>query len=189
MKKVIVSALTFLAGFSTFAQTYTLDKTHAKLNFSITHLMISDVDGSFKDFSVKLTSTKEDFSDAIIDLTAAINSIDTDNDQRDTHLKGPDYFDAAKFPTLIFKSKSMKKVADKKYKLAGDITIHGVTKPIELDVVYNGSAIHPYTKKTVVGFKISGLIKRTDFGVGTTTPSAILSHEVPIVANVEFIKE
>ncbi|MBC7388052.1 MAG: YceI family protein [Opitutaceae bacterium] len=189
MKKIIVSALTLLAGFSALAQTYTLDKTHAKLNFIITHLMISDVDGSFKDFSVKLTSTKEDLSDAVVDLTAAINSIDTDNDQRDTHLKGPDYFDAAKFPTLTFKSKSMKKVGDKKYKLAGDVTIHGVTKPLELDVVYNGSAIHPYTKKTVVGFKITGLIKRSDFGVGASTPSAVLSDEVPIVANVEFIKE
>ncbi len=189
MKKIFISAITLFAGFSTFAQSYTLDKTHAKLNFTITHLMISDVDGSFKDFSVKLTSAKEDFSDAAVEMTAAVNSIDTDNEQRDTHLKGPDYFDAAKFPTLTFKSKSMKKTGDKKYKLAGDLTIHGVTKQVELDVVYNGSAIHPYTKKTIVGFKITGLIKRTDFGVGAGTPSSILSDEVPLVANVEFVKE
>lgn len=189
MKKILISAFALAASFNTFAQKWTLDESHAKLGFQITHLSISDVDGSFKKTNATITSSKEDFSDAVVELTADVNSIDTDNDQRDTHLKGADYFDAAKYPTLTFKSKSFKKVADKKYKLAGDLSIHGVTKPVELDVTYNGTATHPYTKKTLAGFKITGAIKRKDFGISPGTPDAILSDEVKIIANGEFIKE
>lgn len=189
MKKTLFSVLALVAGLSASAQKWTLDNTHAKLGFTITHLSISDVDGSFKKVNSTITSSKEDFSDAVIDLTADVNSIDTDNDQRDEHLKGADYFDAAKYPTLTFKGKSFKKVADKKYKLSGDLTLHGVTKPVDLDVTYNGTATHPYTKKTLAGFKITGAIKRKDFGISTGTPDAVLSDEVKILANAEYIKE
>ena len=189
MKKTLVIVFALAASLSSFAQKWTLDNSHAKLSFTITHLLISDAEGSFKKFSSTITSSKDDFSDAVIELSADVNSVDTDNDQRDEHLKKPDYLDAAKYPTLTFKSKSFKKVADKKYKLAGDLTLHGVTKPIELDVTYNGTAVHPYTKKTLAGFKITGSLKRTDYGIGTGTPEAVLSDEVKIVANTEFIKE
>lgn len=189
MKKMFLSALTIAAGFSAFSQNWTLDNSHAKLGFTITHLMISETEGAFKKVNAKITSTKDDFTDASVELTADVNSIDTDNDQRDEHLKGADYFDAAKYPTLTFKSKSFKKVADKKYKVAGDLTLHGVTKPVELDVVYNGTATHPYTKKTLAGFKITGKLKRTDFGIGAGTPETVLGNDVNILANAEFIKE
>src|ERR1700746_2634739 len=138
MKKVnILLALLFAAG-STFAQTWSVDKAHAKLGFGVTHLLISEVEGSLKTFDAKITSSKENFSDAVFELTAQTNSINTDVEKRDAHLKGPDFFDVEKFPTLTFKSTSFKKVEGKKYKLAGDLTLHGVTKPIELDVTLNG---------------------------------------------------
>jgi polyisoprenoid-binding protein YceI len=189
MKKIVIASLALVASFAGFAQSWSLDKSHSKLNFSVTHLLISDVEGSFKNINSKFTASKADFSDANIELTADVNSINTDDENRDKHLKSPDFFDASKFNTLTFKSKSFKNVGGKKYKLAGDLTLHGVTKPVVLDVVYNGSAVHPYSKKTVAGFKITGTLKRSDFGIGASTPSAVVGDEVAIVANTEFVKE
>jgi polyisoprenoid-binding protein YceI len=181
------AAITFTAQ----AQTYTLDKTHAKLGFGITHLMISEVEGQFKTFDVKLTAKKEDLSDASIEVTADINSINTDDASRDSHLKTADFFDAANYPTLSFKSTSYKKDGSDKYKyiLTGNLTMHGVTKQVILEVTYNGSAVHPYTQKTVLGFKIKGKLKRSDFSIGTGTPTTVLSDEINLNANTEFIKD
>jgi polyisoprenoid-binding protein YceI len=189
MKKLnTLLALLLIAG-STFAQTWSLDKAHSKLGFSITHLLVSEVEGSFKNFEAKVTSSKDDFSDATVELTADAASIDTDNDDRDKHLRTADYFDTEKFPTLTFKSKSIKKVDGKKYTLTGDLTLHGVTKTVTLAVTFNGTAVHPYTKKTVAGFKVTGTIKRTDFGISPGTPAAVLSDDVAINVNAEFTKD
>ena len=189
MKKVVLFAAAIAMAATTFAQNWTLDKAHAKLGFSITHMMVSEVEGNFKAFDVKLTSASPDFTDAVIELSADVSSINTDNEQRDTHLKSADFFDAAKFAKLTLKSKSLKKIADKKYKLSADLTIHGITKPVEFDVVFNGTAVHPYTKKTVAGFKVTGTIKRTDFDLGSKFPSAMVSDEVEVKANAEFSKD
>ena len=117
-----------------------------------------------------------------------MSSINTGNDQRNTHLKSADFFDAAQFGTLTFKSTSFQKVSDKNYKLAGSLTLHGVTKPVTLDVVYNGTVVNPMSKKTVAGFKITGTIKRSDFGIATSFPVTALSDEVKLNANAEFVK-
>ena len=188
MKKINLLVVFVLVAGGAFAQTWTLDKAHAKLGFGVTHLLVSDVEGSFNSFDAKITSSKEDFSDAVIELTAEAASINTNNEGRDKHLKSPDFFDAEKFAQLTFKSKSFTKLEGKKYKLTGDLTLHGVTKPVTLDVTLNGTAVHPYNKKTIAGFKISGMIKRSDFIVGEKTPAAIVSDEVTIVANAEFVK-
>jgi len=191
MKKVtFLLAIAAIMSFTVADQAvWKLDKSHAKLGFSITHLMLSDVEGSFKNVDATIISSKEDFSDAVINLTADVNSINTDDDKRDTHLKSPDFFEVAKYPTLTFKSKSFTKVAGKAYKLTGDLTLHGITKTVVLDVTFNGIGVHPYTKKSVAGFKIKGTINRSDFGIGTKFPSAMLSDEVEIDANAEFIKD
>lgn len=188
MKKIIFALSFSLLTVVGFAQTWSLDQSHAKLGFSITHMMVSDVEGSFKSFNASIVSSKDDFSDAVVELTADVNSIDTDNEKRDEHLKNPDYFDAAKYPTMTFKSKSFKKISEKKYKLIGDLTLHGVTKSVELDVTLNGTAVHPYSKKTIAGFKVTGAIKRSDFLISKDTPTAMLSDEVVITANAEFVK-
>ncbi len=186
-KTLFVAALFLTA--SLYSQNWSLDKSHAKLGFTATHLMVSEVDGFFKTFDIKLTSTNADFSDAVIEVTADVNSIDTHSEQRDNHLKSPDYFDAAKYATINFKSMVFKKVDEKNYKLQGNLTMHGVTRFIELDVIFKGTAIHPYNKKTVAGFKITGLLKRKDFGIGTTTPETIIGDEIQILSNAEFIKD
>ncbi len=188
MKKLIILTAAVLASYTGFSQTWNLDKSHAKLGFTITHMMVSDVDGSFKNFDAKVTSSKPDFSDAVIELTADVNSINTDNEKRDEHLKAPDFFDAAKYNTLNFKSKSLKKVSGKNYKLTGDLTMHGVTKTVVLDVVFNGTATHPYNKKTVAGFKVKGAIKRSDFKIGTETSTTMLSDEVELNGNIELVQ-
>ncbi|MFN8345690.1 MAG: YceI family protein [Spirosomataceae bacterium] len=187
MKKIALAATALLVSFSTFAQTWKVDKAHAKIGFTITHLMISEVDGNFKTFDATLTSSKEDFSDAVFEVSADINSIDTDMERRDNDLKSDKYFDAAKFPTLTFKSTSISKVADKKYKLTGDLTMKGVTKPVTLDMTVTGVKQGMGSQKPKAGFKITGTIKRTDFGVGQASPA--VSEEVELRAVGEFTQQ
>jgi len=189
MKKINSLLVALLITSSAFAQTWTVDKVHSNLGFSVSHLVVSEVDGSFKSFDAKITSSKEDFTDAVFEFTGDAASIFTNNDKRDEHLRSADFFDAAKYPTFTFKSKSVKKVDAKNYKVSGDFTFHGVTKTIELDVVFGGTAVHPYNKKTLAAFKVSGVIKRSDFGVGAATPSGVVGDEVTLNAKTEFFKD
>lgn len=184
MKKITLVATALFLSFTTFAQTWKVDKAHAKVGFTVTHMMIAEVDGNFKTFDATLTSSKEDFTDAVFEVSADINSIDTDMEFRDKDLKGENYFDAAKFPTLTFKSTAISKVADKKYKLTGDLTMKGVTKPVTLDMTLTGVGKDPRSQKPKAGFKITGTIKRTDFGVGKASPA--VSEEVELRAVGEF---
>lgn len=191
MKKTVSLSVILLAfALGATAQAWTVDKAHAKLGFGITHLMISEVEGNFKAFEATITSSKDDFSDAVFEISADIAAIDTDNEMRDKDLQSEGYFDAAKFPKLTFKSTSFTKVEGNKYKLVGDLTLKGVTKPVELNVTING----PIERKgrdgsarKVIGLKVGGTFKRTDFGVGKPG-GAMLSEEVTIIANGEFIK-
>lgn len=172
--------------FSAQAQKFSVDKAHSKVGFSVVHLTISDVEGAFKISDATLTATKDDFSDATFELVADVNTVFTDNDRRDTHLKSPDFFDAAKFPTISFVSKSFKKVADRKYKLVGDLTMHGVTKSVTLDGTLNGTTMNKAGKK-VAGFKFTGTLNRSAFGVGSM-PVAVVGEEIELKANGEFIQ-
>ena len=138
MKSIVFTVATLFALSASYAQTWTADKAHAKVGFTVTHLMLTEVDGNFKNYEAKITAAKPDLSDAVVEFSADVNSINTENDRRDTHLKSPDFFDAAKYPTITFKSTSFQKVEGKKYKLTGDLTMHGVTKPITLDAVLSG---------------------------------------------------
>jgi len=167
--------------------TWTTDAAHSKLGFTVTHMMVSDVEGTFKNFSATITASKDDFSDATIDMSADIASISTNNDQRDTHLKSPDFFDAAKFPKMTFKSTAVKLSGDKTYKVTGNLTLRGVTKPVTFNAVLRGTYTNQ-AKKTVAGFKISGTINRKDFGVGSNFGNAMVSEDVTLIANAELVK-
>ena len=180
-------AITLLSFVTMAPSSWTLDSQHSSLRFSVSSLMISEVEGSFKIKESTITAQKEDFSDAVIHLVADVNSIDTDVEERDTHLKSADFFDAAKYPDIIFKSTAFEKVSDKKYKVTGDLTFHGVTKQITLEAIAN-YGVHPMSKKTLAGFKVTGTIKRSDFGIAPSMPAAMLGDEVNIVANTQFAK-
>ncbi|RAJ06623.1 polyisoprenoid-binding protein YceI [Chitinophaga skermanii] len=188
MKRIALLAaglLAFSAG--AFAQNWTLDKAHSRLGFSIVHNSISNFEGNFKKFDIKLTSSKEDFSDAVVELKAEAASINTDNERRDGHLQNADFFDAPQFPDVIFKSTSFKKTGKNTYKISGDLTFHGVTKPVTLDGVLNG-VITP-KQKTLAGFTVKGKIKRSDFNFASGMPANMLSDEIEVVANAEFSKD
>lgn len=187
MKKLsLLSTVLLLLVTTLFAQkNYTLDKYHSRISFSANHFGISHVEGNFKIFDATLLAKKEDLTDAVITLSADVNSINTDVEYRDNDLKSAGYFDAAKFPTLSFMSTSFKKVAGKKYKLSGNMTIHGVTKPVVFDVLYNGTAITAM-KKPTAGFTITGVIKRSDFGVGGSPLTSGIGNNIELRSNVEF---
>lgn len=191
MKKLFVLLFVASAAFSSFSavaqDTWTIDRSHSKLGFSITHMMVSDVEGSFKNFESTIVSSKPDFTDAVINLSADVASVNTDDEKRDGHLRNADFFDAEKYPKLIFKSTSVKKVAANKYKVGGQLTMHGVTKPVVLDAVLRGTTTN-MAKKTVAGFKVTGTIKRADFNFGSKYPNAMLSDEIVLTANTEFVK-
>jgi polyisoprenoid-binding protein YceI len=192
MKKLILLLAVLTTGLLAFKPitpaTWTVDNAHSKLGFEITHLMLTDIEGSFKNYQAKITAAKADFSDAVVELSADVNSVNTDNEKRDAHLVGADFFDAAKYPKLTFKSTSFKKVGTNKYKVAGNLTFHGVTKPVTLDAVLKGVTTNPNSKKETAGFKVTGTFKRSDFGFGTKYPTAMLSDEITLNANTQFVK-
>lgn len=190
MKRLLLSLALAGASLATYAQTWTVDKAHSKVGFAVTHLMLSEVDGNFKTFDAKITAAKPDLSDAVMELTADANSINTDNERRDGHLKGADFFDTAKYPTVTFKSTSFQKVEGKKYKVVGDLTMHGVTKPVALDVVLNGPVTNEGRngKQEKVGIKATGTLKRQDFGIGSSN-TAVVGDEIDLKVNGEFAKQ
>jgi len=186
-------AIIFLFTSSLFAQTtWTVDKSHSKVGFSVNHLVITDVDGYFKDYDAQITTEGDDFSKTQIDFTIKTNSIFTDNKDRDNHLRSDDFFNAEKYPDMIFKGKSMKKVGDKKYKLIGDFTIRDVTKQIALDVTYNGTVKDPWGN-TKSGFKVTGEIDRFDYNLkwnkAIETGSLVVGKEVELVIDLQLIKK
>jgi len=192
MKKVtLITLVTISAIFLSFKvvepSTWTLDKNHGKLGFTISHLMVSDIEGSFKNFDAKITAPKEDFTDAVVEMTAEANSINTEIEKRDNHLRSADFFDVTKYPVITFKSTSFKKIGLKMYKVKGELTMHGITKPVILDVMCN-MGVDPMSKKIIAGFKITGKLKRADYEIGTKFPAAMLGSEVSIIAHGEFSK-
>lgn len=172
--------------------TYKFDAAHSEVTFKVRHLMISTVTGSFAKFDASLEAGQEDFTDAKVTFEADTDSISTNNEQRDGHLKADDFFSVEKFPKLTFKSTSITRKNDEDYTLTGDLTIRDVTKSINLDVTYNGSTIDPWGQ-TKIGFEINGKINRKDFGLVwnavTETGGFLLNDDVKLHVQVQFIKQ
>lgn len=193
MKKIHLLLLAVIVSITVNAQTtkWDFDAVHSSVNFSIEHMVISEVAGQFKKFEGSVFSDKEDFTDAKINFVISVNSINTDNDMRDTHLKSADFFDAEKFPLISFKSTSFKKIKEKNYQLIGEFTMHGVTKTITLNVVYGGNVVDPY-KNTKAGFKITGTLNRKDYGLTWSKTiengGLMVGDEVNFTCRVELAK-
>ncbi len=194
MKKLtLILVVLMLAMFSATAQKtkWTFDKVHSKIQFDIAHMVIAEVNGQFHDYEGTILADKEDFSDAKIKFSIDVKSIDTDNAKRDEHLRSEDFFDAAKYPKITFASKSIKKAGENQYQLTGDLTMHSVTKTITLDVKYGGTVTDPYGN-IKAGFKITGTIDRTDFGVKYNSVmesgGLMFGEEVIITCKVELMK-
>ena len=172
--------------------TYKIDAAHSEISFKVKHLMISNVTGNFTDFDATLTANEEDFSDAKISFTAQVDSINTNNAQRDGHLKSADFFDAQHFPSISFESVSFSKKRDSVFELVGNLSIKGNTKPVNLEVEYNGTMQDPYGQ-TKAGFELNGKISRSEFGLTwsaiTEAGGVVVSDEIKLHLNVQMIKQ
>ncbi|MBO9638301.1 MAG: polyisoprenoid-binding protein [Siphonobacter aquaeclarae] len=191
MKKLVLAAVLGLASHVSMGQaaTWKVDNNHAKVGFTATHLMISDVDGYFKNVTASIVTDKPDFTDAKAEFTADVSNVSTGIEQRDNHLKSPDFFDAAQFPTLSFKSTSFTKTGNNRYEVKGDLTMHGVTKPVTLQAEVRGPIESPMGKKPTVGFRVSGTVNRLDFGIGAKFPETAVANEIVLRINAEFVKQ
>lgn len=174
-----------------FGQVWKVDKPHSSVTFTVTHMVIAEVSGRFKEFELTFESAKSDFSDAKISSVIKTASIDTEDEKRDNHLRSDDFFNAEKFPEMTFTGKTFEKTGDNKYKLAGDLTLRGITKPVTLDVRYNGS-ITDNRGNTKAGFKATTTIDRFDYDVkwsaALDTGSPVVSREVDVIINLELVK-
>ena len=189
MKKVFVAfaAFALLASFIiNEVASWSLDGAHSRLGFTITHMGITDINGEFSKFDVKISTPNADFSDATIEMNAEAKSINTGLSMRDEHLRTADFFDVEKYPTLSFKSTSIKKEKGNKYTVVGDFTMHGKTKSVKLTAIHTGSAKNQ-AGGDVAGLKLTGTVKRSDFGVGQAGPG--LSDEVKLNADLEIAKK
>jgi len=171
---------------------WVIDPSHSEIFFKVRHLVIATVTGRFEKFEGTLVSESDDFSNARIEFTADVDSINTNARDRDTHLKSVDFFDAANHPKLMFKSKSFKKEKDSRYKLIGDITIRGITSELILDVEYGGAMKDPWGNEKV-GFELEGKLNRKQFGLKwdaiTEAGGAVVGDEVKLQLNVELINQ
>ena len=169
---------------------WTIDRAHSGVKFTVTHMVISEVEGSFKIFDGSMQNTKPDFSDAVISFTIDVSSINTDNETRDNHLKSDDFFNAEKYLLMKFTSSSFTPLGDNKYKLSGDLTIRDVTKPVVFDVTYGGTV--NAIGGTRIGFKAKTTIDRFDYNLKwSQTVEAgglVVSKDVDITVNVELKK-
>jgi polyisoprenoid-binding protein YceI len=171
---------------------WVLDPAHSEIVFKVRHMMIANVKGEFRKFEGSIVTDGTDFTKTSIDVTIDAGSIFTNEDKRDAHLQSADFFDAQNFPTITFKSTSIKKVSDDEYKLTGDLTMKGVTHEVELDVEYGGVNKDPWGNEKA-GFSVSGKINRKDFGLNWNaaleTGGVLVSDEVKVSAEVQFVKQ
>lgn len=168
------------------------DPVHSEIAFKIKHLMITTVTGRFNEYQVTAETQDDDFTTAKIDFTAEINSITTDNTDRDNHLKSPEFFDAATFPQLKFQGTQMNKMGEENYELNGNLTIRDITKNIKLDVEFGGIIKDPYGQ-IKAGFTLNGKISRKEFGLTwnalTETGGMVVSDDVRLACEIQVIKQ
>ncbi|HZX57446.1 MAG TPA: YceI family protein [Mucilaginibacter sp.] len=174
------------------ATKWAIDPMHSEVQFKVKHLVISTVTGSFQNFEGTVETEGDDFNNAKINFSLDVKSINTNQEQRDGHLKSPDFFDAEQYPHITFESTSVIKDGDDSYKLQGNFTIKGITKPVTLEVEHGGVATDFYGN-TKAGFEVSGKINRKEFGLTwdgvTEAGSIVVGEDVKISANIQLAKQ
>ncbi|MBS1730289.1 MAG: YceI family protein [Bacteroidetes bacterium] len=172
--------------------TWVADPMHSEILFKVRHLMITNVKGEFRNFTAKIHSTGADFSNAEVHAQIDTTSIFTNSDDRDTHLKGADFFDVTKYPDMLFDGSSFEKLDDENYQLKGMLTIKGIAKEITLSVEFGGINKDPYGQEKA-GFTVTGKINRKDWGLNWNAAlesgGVLVSDEVRLNAELQFIKK
>ena len=170
---------------------WNIDPTHSEIQFKVRHLVISTVTGHFRQFEGIVETDGDDFSTASIHFSADTDSVDTNQTQRDAHLRSAEFFDSARYPKMTFQSTSVKKTGEDAYVVTGELTMKGTTKPIQLEAEYGGSMIDPYGNYKS-GFEISGKINRKDFGLTwdavTEAGGVVVGDEVKLALNVQIAR-
>lgn len=171
---------------------WSIDTAHSEIHFKVKHMMVSTVTGAINEFEGRVETSNEDFENAKITFSAQVNSIDTRNKQRDDHLRSVDFFLAEEHPLLSFASTSFTKKNEEEYELNGNLTIRGISHPVKLKTIYNGTVVDPYGQ-TKAGFEIAGKINRKDFDLKwnaiTEAGSVVVSEEVKLALNIQLIKQ
>lgn len=171
---------------------WVLDPSHSELTFKIKHLMISNVSGSFKNFTVEAETEDHEFTTAKVKATAEMASISTNNEQRDAHLRNSDFFEVETHPELSFTGTKVQQVDGENYILHGDLTMKGITHPVKLDVEYSGVTKDPWGGERA-GFIVTGKLKRSDWGISFNgvleTGGVMLGEEVKLNAEVQLVKQ
>ncbi|KOS06248.1 hypothetical protein AM493_09550 [Flavobacterium akiainvivens] len=175
------------------SKNWVLDPAHSEIHFKIRHLVISTITGSFRVFNGTMTTPQhDDFANAAFDLKIDVYSIDTNNEQRDEHLKSADFFEADTYPDILFKSSDFKHIEGDKHELTGALTIKGITKNITLEVLFGGEAKDGFGVNRA-GFEITGVINRNDFNIHaadvTEAGGLVLGEEIKLYANIQFTNE
>jgi polyisoprenoid-binding protein YceI len=172
-------------------ETWVIDPMHSEIQFKVKHLVISTVTGSFQKFDGKVETNGEGFDGGKVSFSADIDSISTNNTQRDEHLKSDDFFNAAQFPKLTFESTAFTKIDDENYRLVGNLTVRDVTKEVSLDVEFGGVADDFYGN-TKSGFTLEGKLSRKEFGLQwngvTEAGSVVVGDTIKLIASVQFAK-
>jgi polyisoprenoid-binding protein YceI len=163
---------------------FAIDKNHAKIIFSTTHFGFSTYYGLFTDFDAHLGFDPKAPEKSKLTVTVNLNGIDTTNPKLDTHLKSPDFFDVAKYPTATFTSTKIEVTGATTGRITGDLTLHGVTLPVTLTASFNGGGVNPMSKAYVVGFNATGVVKRSEFGIKTYVPA--VGDDVTLTISGEF---
>lgn len=170
---------------------WAIDPTHSKVGFKVKHLMISNVLGSFRDFSGEVKTAGNDFSTAAISFSLKTASVDTEMPDRDGHLKSPDFFDTEKYPVITFDAKGLKDLGDDLYELKGSLKIKDVSKPVTLAVEFGGVMSDPWGN-IKAGFSLSGKINRKDWGLNWNAAleagGVLVGEEVKINCDIELVK-
>jgi polyisoprenoid-binding protein YceI len=169
-----------------------LDPTHSELGFKIKHLMITNVSGWFTDFAAEAETDGVNFETGQIHVRVNMTSINTNNSQRDEHLRSSDFFEVKKYPELLFESTEFKKIDEENYRVYGNLTMKGITKPVQLNVEHSGVTKDPWGGERA-GFIVTGKIKRSEWGVNFNalleTGGVALSDEIKIHSELQLVKQ
>lgn len=189
LKNVVVSTLLFLSLVgAASAEKYTVDKSHSSVGFTVTHLQLSEVDGRFKDFSGEINWDTKNPAKSSVNFTVQAKSVSTDNDKRDEHLRGSDFFDVDKYPTLTFKSTKIAPLGENRYSISGDLSVHGVTRQITTQATITGPVDAFKDGELSIAFKTTFKINRIDYKVGDGWKGgsdSVVSHDVFITIKGE----
>ena len=190
MKKFMSFLMAVMISTAAFAQkTLVSDAAHSRIQFTVVHLTINDIIGNFDKANLTIEADEKSFVNSKINFEFDINSINTHVEARDKHLKSADFFDAEKYQKGIFNSISLKKLKKDSYELTGNLEMHGVKKPVTLTLVYKGSTVNQMNKKTTHGYQVTGTLKRSDFGIGSKFPDAMISDNVRIRGDFELTEK